>query len=224
MSNLLKYGALSIAGLAAISALSLSVRKSDYANGKTVPLKCSCGKFSGSVTLPKKESQSAGMNVVCHCQDCFKWASQVVDHGGLTESQGDHILMVYRASVKIDTPELIRSMRLYDNTITHRYMTSCCGTAIAGVVSGSPIVGLSSSIVADKPALLARIGPKYNIRLKDRKHVEPFASDPNSFAEVPAWFFAKYVSFALQGLMDMMSPTAFPEDTTKEEVVFPGKH
>jgi len=154
MSSLFRAGALSLATLVtALSAYALSAHKSQYMNGKKVCLKCDCGKFTGALTLPNNPSQLAGLRVTCHCVDCFKWASEVVKHGGLTERHGDEVVMVYKGSVCIDTPDQVHSVRLYEKSTNHRYITKCCGSAIGLSMSGSPVLVLSAGLVVDKPAL-----------------------------------------------------------------------
>ena len=220
--DVLKIIVSSVALVSVVSLVTRRARKADYASGKEIKLGCKCGNFSGRVKVPKNPKQIAGLNVVCYCKDCVLWGSQVVKHGSLTPDQGDEVLMVYKGSVEVDTPELVRCVHLYKHSLTHRYLTSCCGTAIAASVQGFPILGLSGAIVKDKEQLIERLLPRYNVRLQDRKtSEEAFKSNPNASSGLSISLLTNYISFAVKGLAEMGHPSPLPEDFSKEELIFP---
>jgi hypothetical protein len=200
----------------------ISARKRDFEQGPKVALTCSCGKFKGNVSLPKS-GNNAGFHVSCHCVDCRKWATQAVKHGGIDESGGYEVLMIYKGAVTFDTPELIKNVRLYPKSNTHRLMTSCCETSVGGTIGNSPIFGLSGAIVKDdeKDKLVSQLSNKYLVHLKDRKAKE-FANDPNAYETLPPKMVFQFINFILKGVSEMGSPSPVgPIDLANEQVIFP---
>ena len=223
----LKVGLVSLATLATFVGAMIyksSVHKADFEGGKKVQLKCKCGKFSASVVLPKKESQSAGLRVFCHCEDCVKWAKQAVKTSGLDpETGGDEMLLVHKATVKVDTPELVECCKLYSHSVTHRYKTTCCETSIGSCRTGFSIFALNTCIVEDKQQLIERLDPiTMHIRLGEaKKKTERFANDPNAFESVAGPVKKRYMKFALSGQLEMVNPSPLPENSVTKKIMFP---
>lgn len=228
LNQLAKATLIGVAGLTVVSGVvfyKTSVRKADFVGGDKAALRCACGKFKGEVALPKNESQIAGFHVSCHCEDCRLWAGRVVKKGGLDAEGGDDILFVHMATVKVLTPELLKGYRLYEKSHLHRYMTSCCETSIGSCMSNSPICAISSSIIPDqsqRELLLSRLYPeKMIIKLKERKQEEQFKTNPDAAANFYPKLFRRFFGLIVTGLLEMKEPSAFPEDASKEIVLFP---
>ncbi len=123
----------------------------------TIPLKCKCGKVTGTAT---DVTPSSGNRVVCCCSDCQSFARYLGQESStLDKFGGTEIFQMSQAQVNIETGhENLQSMKLTKKGIL-RWSASCCNTPVANTLSASmPFAGILHTFM-DLPDRDSTLGP-----------------------------------------------------------------
>ncbi len=110
-----------------------------------VPLRCQCGKLTGSATAL---SASAGTRIVCYCGDCQAFAHFLERRDIMDEWGGTDIFQMAPAHVRIDhDDDALRCVRLSSKGL-YRWYCGHCKTAVANTIGARvPFVGLIHSFI-----------------------------------------------------------------------------
>src|SRR5262245_3209733 len=95
--------------------------------GSDIPLKCDCGKVRG---IAAGAGPSAGLRVVCYCDDCQAYAHFLERRDILDQWGGSDVYAMALASVRItDGADELRCVRLSLKGL-FRWYAGCCRTPI----------------------------------------------------------------------------------------------
>lgn len=113
--------------------------------GTDVPLRCSCGKLSGTAL---DVSKAAGTRIVCYCKDCQAFAHFLERPEITDEWGGTDIFQMAPAHVRIDhDDDALRCVRLSGKGI-YRWYCRHCKTPVANTLGARvPFVGLIHSFI-----------------------------------------------------------------------------
>lgn len=106
----------------------------------TLPLRCLCGRVRGEA---HDVSPRTGTRIVCHCDDCQKFACWLGTERILDAHGGTDIFQMPPAHVRILAgAEELRCIRLSDKGM-YRFYAACCRTPIGNLMGPRvPFVGL----------------------------------------------------------------------------------
>lgn len=110
-----------------------------------VPLRCRCGKLTGTV---RELSPGTGTRIVCYCNDCQAFA-RFLGRDDITDTWGGtDIFQMAPARVRIDLDDdALRSMRLSAKGL-FRWYCGHCKTPVANTINGRvPFVGLLTPFI-----------------------------------------------------------------------------
>lgn len=123
-----------------------------------IPVKCKCGKVSGTANNISPENSS---HLVCYCKDCQEFAQYLEkSEAVLDEYGGTEILQMAPAQLDIqEGHEHLKCLRLTRKGL-YRWFTDCCNTPIGNTVSARlPFVGVIHSFLDTSNVRRGDLGP-----------------------------------------------------------------
>lgn len=132
----------------------------------TQPIRCSCGKFKGTLARTHKENRG-----ICYCADCQAFACYLHRAGQILDrSGGTDIIQTTPKHVSFtDGIEHLACMRLTPNGLL-RWYASCCNTPIGNTLANYKLsfVGLVHNCLESAPVSLDEAFGPIRMQLKTR--------------------------------------------------------
>jgi len=95
---------------------------------------CQCEKVSGEIDEPE---ELRGIRFICMCKDCQKFARFLGNEQNILDKNGgSEVVPVFPKLFRITNGhELVKGIKLYKDTETFRWYTSCCRSPLANSLS-----------------------------------------------------------------------------------------
>lgn len=142
-------------------------------NATTIPLRCRCGAFRGSVDADD------GIHVVCYCDDCRAYVHALDRKDLLDENGGSEIWQTTPSRLKVSAGlDQVRCLRLSAKGML-RWHTVCCQTPIGNSMSnpGVPFIGLLRAVLDVDDAGVTVLGPPTRMQARFALGTPPAGSE-----------------------------------------------